>query len=237
VSLTATAVDSGSGVASVTFQRAPTGTGTWTNICAADATEPFSCNFNTGSLGSGTYDIRALATDGAANQGISSIETATVDNVRPTAVGLLMANTSGGIAGKAEPGDGIGLTYSEAMDPASILAGWDGSATTVTLRFGDGGKKADDIVFFDGTNTTRLELGTVNLIGKGYVTADATFTATMQRSQTSILFVLGAPSNAGSFTTGESVRAWWEPSSAATDLAGNLAMTTRFTQPAPALQF
>jgi hypothetical protein len=124
------------------------------------------------------------------------------------------------------------------MDLGSILAGWDGSPTTVTLRFAAaGGNQPDKVTFYDQANTTQLALGTVTL-GKDYVSANATFTATMQRNSTSIAFILGTPSDAASFLVGPTVRASWQPSAVATDLAGNPAATTAFQQPAPAqLQF
>ncbi len=39
-----------------------------------------------------------------------------------------------GIVGRAESGDTITYTFSEAIDPSSILSGWTGSATSVTLH-------------------------------------------------------------------------------------------------------
>jgi hypothetical protein len=150
-----------------------------------------------------------------------------------------MANTSGGTAGKAESGDTITLTYSETMSPASILAGWSGSPTTATVRFANGpGNQSDTLTFYDAANTTQLALGSVSLGDKGYVTAGARFSATMQANGASVVITLGTPTAPASFTVGASGRATWTPSAGATDLIGNPCATTLFRQPLPnRLQF
>ena len=49
----------------VTFERSPAGAGTWTTI-AVDSSAPFSASFDTSLLADGLYDLRAVASDGAA---------------------------------------------------------------------------------------------------------------------------------------------------------------------------
>lgn len=66
VTLGATATDAGSGVASVTIQRAPTGGTTFTTICT-DIDLPYSCRFDTTQVPDGFYDFRAIVTDAAGN--------------------------------------------------------------------------------------------------------------------------------------------------------------------------
>lgn len=110
VTLTATAADADSGVASVTIQRAPAGTTTWTTVCATD-TAPFGCRFDTTQVADGLYDLRAIATDAAGNAATSAIvKDRRVDNtvssvsmddpgqyLRGSVTLTATANSSGGI--------------------------------------------------------------------------------------------------------------------------------------------
>jgi hypothetical protein len=83
ITLGATASDSGSGVASVTIQRSPTGAGTWTDICT-DGSSPYSCSFDTTTVGDAVYDFRAVATDVAGSSASSTSSNRRIDNVAPT---------------------------------------------------------------------------------------------------------------------------------------------------------
>lgn len=69
--LTATVSDAGSGVAGVTYQYAPAGTTTWTTACTATAA-PWSCSWDSSALVTGSYDLRAVATDAAGNSTASA---------------------------------------------------------------------------------------------------------------------------------------------------------------------
>jgi hypothetical protein len=85
VSLTASATDGGSGVASVKIQRSPAGAGTWTDVCT-DTTSPYSCSFDSTGVTDGLYDFRAISTDNATNSTTSTTVTnRRVDNTAPTA--------------------------------------------------------------------------------------------------------------------------------------------------------
>jgi chitinase len=78
------ASDSGSGVASVTFQASPTGASTWSDLCS-DTTSPYSCSYDTSALSDGQYDFRAVAVDAAGNSATSTVYSgAFVDNTAPT---------------------------------------------------------------------------------------------------------------------------------------------------------
>ena len=57
VTLTATAADAGSGIASVEFQRASAGTTNWTTICT-DTSSSYSCAWNTTAETDAIYDLR-----------------------------------------------------------------------------------------------------------------------------------------------------------------------------------
>jgi chitinase len=78
--VTATATDTaGSGVKSVTIQRAVAGSSTWTDICT-DTSAPFTCDWATSGLVDGAYDLRAAATDNAGNTATSATTRTTVAN-------------------------------------------------------------------------------------------------------------------------------------------------------------
>ncbi|MDP9294513.1 MAG: Ig-like domain-containing protein, partial [Actinomycetota bacterium] len=84
VTLSGTATDAGSGIASVRFQTAPAGTGTWSDACT-DTTTPYSCAFDTTTVADALYDFRALATDQAGNTTASATQTnRRIDNNGPT---------------------------------------------------------------------------------------------------------------------------------------------------------
>src|SRR5262249_22374541 len=73
VTLTATADDgSGSGVAKVRFERAPTGSANWTTI-GTDVEPPFESTFDSRAVPNGLYHFRAIVTDVAGNVGKSSL--------------------------------------------------------------------------------------------------------------------------------------------------------------------
>ena len=314
--LTATATDTGSGIANVKFQYAPTGTTTWTDICT-DATFAYTCSFVTTSVTDGVYDLRALATDVAGNtlasatqtrtldnngptltltnpvagasvhgtinvnatatdvSGVTSVAvqyrlvgapawttlctdntspyscplntttlvngstyqlqlvgidtltqttttapvTVTVDNVAPTGVNVQGAN--GGIAGTLDAGDVLTLTFSEPMLPASILAGWDGSATAVTARITNAGA-LDTLDVYDAANTTKTNLTGASLaLDEDFVSTNATFNATMRRVGSTVTLTFGALTSGTRLTGVKKGRMVWTPSTSATDLAGN----------------
>jgi hypothetical protein len=84
VTLSGTASDAGSGIASVTVQYAPAGTTTWSPACS-DTTAPYSCSWATTGVTDGLYDLRSVATDLAGNTLASTtVASRRVDNNAPT---------------------------------------------------------------------------------------------------------------------------------------------------------
>ncbi len=77
VTLSSTASDAGSGVATRTYQHSPAGAGTWTTTPAA---------FDTTGVTDGLYDLRVIVTDNAGNSTTSATVTnRRVDNTAPSA--------------------------------------------------------------------------------------------------------------------------------------------------------
>jgi hypothetical protein len=85
-------------------------------------------------LAVGAKAFSVTATDSFAHTATTGGFSVMVDNTRPAGSSLTTANSSGGIVGKAETGDSITYTYNEPIDANSIILGWDGTATSVTLR-------------------------------------------------------------------------------------------------------
>lgn len=218
VTLSASVSDAGSGIASVTIQGAPTGSSTWTTVCTTTAS-PYSCAYNTTALANGGYDVRAIASDAAGNTTTSAtVSDRVVDNTAPTAVDVQTTNAAGGIVAKPDTGDLLMFTFSEPMRPSSILAGWSGAATPVTVRFANG--NPDVLTVWDPATGAQLGLGSATS-GKKYVTATTTFTASnMVLSANTITVTLGTTIGSTSSATGTSTL-MWTTSAAATDRAGN----------------
>lgn len=84
VSLSGTATDAGSGIASWTVQYRVSGGSTWTDACS-DTTSSYGCTWATAGVTDGVYDLRAVATDQAGNTTVSATRSSIrVDNVAPT---------------------------------------------------------------------------------------------------------------------------------------------------------
>jgi hypothetical protein len=218
ITLGAGAADAGSGVASVAIQEAPTGRTTWATVCT-DTTSPYSCPLNTTTLTEGGYDLRAIATDVAGNTTTSTTVTnRVVDNTAPSGVDITAANVPGGTIAHPEAGDVIAYTFSEPINPASILAGWTGSATTVTVRFTNG--NPDVVTVWDAPDAAQLALGSFTS-AKKYVTGNVTFSgSTMVLSASKVAVTLGTPSGSTATPNG-STTLQWTTATAATDRAGN----------------
>ena len=179
-------------------------------------------------LTAGSRAFSVTATDNASNA--STFNGAlTVDNTAPTAADVQTAN-GGTVAGRPEIGDTVTFTYSEPIDPESILSGWTGAQTDVTVRVNHGGLGNDSLLVYNSANTIQLPLGTVNLGRTDYVGTNRTFGATgtkakMTRSGNSTTVVLGTQSGAGTTALTSGTMAW-TPSASVYDRAGNANTTT-----------
>jgi chemotaxis methyl-accepting protein methylase len=227
IDVTATATDA-TGVTSIAVQYRLDGAGTWTTLCT-DSTAPYSCALNTAPLTSGSpYEIRLAGTDTLGNTSTSTPVKVTVDNVAPTAVDIQALN--GGTANTMDAGDTLTFTYSEQILTSSLLSGWDGSATAVTVRVTNSGAN-DTLEVYDGANTTRVGLTAAAMaLNRDVVSSNAIFSATLQQNGSSVVVTLGALTS-GTVKSGvKKGRIVWAPSTAATDLAGNAASATSVTE-------
>ena len=186
-------------------------------------------------LTAGTQTFTITATDSFAHTMTSSPFSVTVDTTRPSGSSLTTTNRAGGVVGRAETGDSITFTFSEQIEPNSILGGWDGTGTAVTLQLlNAGGGGGDRVQIWDATNTSQLPLGVVRLGSTGYTTTSITFSSsTMTRTGNAITVLLGTPSGAGT-TAVVTSNTRWNPSTTATDLAGNACQNTAVNEPGAA---
>jgi hypothetical protein len=180
-------------------------------------------------LADGTYGYTVATTDNAGNAGSTGF-TAVVDNTAPSATDIQTVNVAGGTASHAETGDSVVFTFSDTMDPASILAGWTGAGTSVTVRLINGNPGNDSVQIWNAANSAQIPLGSVDLGGKNYVNQVVTFTnSTMTRSGAVITVVLGTPS-AATLTPGTNDTMTWTPVAGPKDLAGNAMSLTPRTE-------
>ena len=172
--------------------------------------------------GSKTYSLTMA--DAAGNSGTQSGYSVTVDNTAPAASDFQPANKTGGTVGQAEAGDTATFTFSEPPEPCSILTSWDGTSATVTARITNSGPN-DVLSIWDSTNTTQLNLGSVNLNGN-CVQSTSTFTSTMALAGNVLTVTLGALSSGTVRTDAGNAVAAWTPSTAAYDRAQNAMAAT-----------
>jgi len=194
-------------------------------------------------LPQGTYTAQATQSDSAGNTTTTATRTFTIDTTAPTPVSISAVNGTG-TAGHLDAGDVITFTYSEAITPSSILAGWNGTgAATVNVKFFNLSSTLDGFTVLDANSAANIKLdaGTTSSPGvtlgtnTNYVTNTVTFTGSTTRSPDgkSFVIVLGAndkPTRIVS-TPVSSARMTWTPKAGPTDLAGNvLTNTTAFTE-------
>ena len=228
--VTATATDA-TGVASVAIQYSLAGAGAYTTICTPVAA-PYSCAWNAAARPDGAYDIRAVATDTLGNVATSAVVSAYVNNTGPTGTDVQGAN--GGINDRLDAGDSVAFTYSEAIAPASILAGWNGSSTAIRVRANNAGT-SDSMEFYDAANTTALGLlasGTSLAINIDHVTAPTVFNATIARSGATVTVTLGSLIS-GAVTAmpkGKNAMIWQTSSQATSSATGKPVLPTTVTE-------
>lgn len=186
------------------------------------------------SLAAGSYSYSLTLTDAAGNSKTQTGFSVTVDNTAPAGTDVQTAN-GGTTNGLAEAGDKITFTFSKAIDPESILSGWNSGTTNVVVRLNNGsGSNNDTVTVFNATNATQLPLGSINLGRTDYTGASITFGASgtassMVMSGSTVTITLGTQSAAATAVAGTGTMSW-TPSASATDAAGNAVSTTAVTE-------
>ncbi len=186
-----------------------------------------------GTLSAGSKSYTLTSRDVAGNSRLQTGFTVSVDNTAPTATDIQCVN-GGATLGRIELADVCTFTYSEIIDPESILAGWTGASTNVVMRFTNN-SSVDPMTVWNAANTSQLPMGTVNTNGNYVstaVTAGASGTAStmvLNTGTNKITITLGTV--AGTLSTiASSTTASWTPSASAFDRAGNAMSTTARTE-------
>jgi hypothetical protein len=185
------------------------------------------------SITAGTYSYTISMSDVAGNARVQTGFSVVIDNTVPSATDIQTANGAGGTNGLAQIGDTITYTYSEPIDPNSILAGWTGASQNVVVRLNQVTGN-DSVTIFNSTNTTQLPFGTVSMNRSDYTSTSRTFGATgtpstMVMAGNAITFTLGTQSGAATTAAGTGNMSW-TPSATAQDRAGNACSTTARTE-------
>jgi hypothetical protein len=130
----------------------------------------------------------------------------------------IQTTSGGGPHGTPAAGDAIVYTFASAPDPSLILTGWNGSATTVTLRISNYAKN-DFVTILNGTTGAPLwALGLVQL-GNNYTNPQTVTTAgsTMTLSGNVVTVVLGTPTGKSFDQKKAGTMVWTAPSGTATE--------------------
>jgi len=167
--------------------------------------------------------------------------TVAVDTTSPQPSSIVTTNRSGGTAGRAEQGDSITYTYNEAIDPESILAGWNGASTDVQVGIIDSSSDYVQVYAPSATNPdTPTNLGKVDLSQGGFTnsgyavfgltSADNTpSTMVMSNANKTITVTFGSLDYGSVNTVNNFATERWTPVAATLDLAGNAVVTSTIT--------
>jgi hypothetical protein len=179
-------------------------------------------------LTSGSYSYSVTSSDQAGNSRTQSGFTVVGDATAPTGADVQTANLSTGTAGLIESGDTITFTFSELVDPGSIVSGWTGAApTTAVVRITNGTSTDDILTVYNPANTSQLPLGSVDIGRNDYVAANISFGATgtpstITVSGNTVVVTLGTGSAAAHQAGAPGTMKWTtSPPVGAIDRAGN----------------
>jgi signal peptidase I len=230
------------GVASVRVQRVLSGGTAWVDLCS-DTTSPYACTWDTTTVANGLYDLRAVLTDSAGRTTTSAtVASRRVDN-SPVRAQDVQTVQGGAIAGRADQGDRLVLTYSGVVRPATISSGWTGAALPVTVRLRDGG-----LLGLSSTSDTLDVLRSGAAVNLGSVNLRQSFIRSLRTSQhaatmtaatvtvngvsvTQVSIVLGAQTSGSGLPTVSTAGSMvWSPSTTVLDTAGRAVSATPVTE-------
>jgi hypothetical protein len=116
-------------------------------------------------------------------------------------------------------------TFSEPLEPISILAGWSGSSTIITVRLISKGG-SDRVQIWNKGNSAQLPIGSIMLNRTDYATKTSSFTGASMVLAGNVLTVTLGTTISTSVTTAAGTRTMrFNASATITDLAGNAAST------------
>jgi hypothetical protein len=223
--ITATASDATSGLASYSFPTAPTG---WTES-GSGAARTYSYTAAAGSPTAGTQTI--TATDNATLTASTTL-TLTADNaVAVTAIAL----ANGGTSGTAGTGDTATIIFSAPIKASTFCSAWTSDTSTQTLSnitLTLTNTAGNDTLSVTTSPSCTFTLGTI-ATGANYTTANITFsssTIAWDPAARTLTVTLGTPSTTTGLATGVAAnKPKITPATGLTDLVGNALPTTAFT--------
>lgn len=175
----------------------------------------------------GTMTV-ALGTSAGLKDGsghaVSFLSTIPADKAAPVPVSMTSTNKAGGTAGKAEAGDKITVTYSEAIATVG------GATSTVTLSTSSGNSKPVNVAITNFATGTFAIGNTTNYMAKGSANAVfGTAASSVTKSGAQVTVTLGTWAGAGSLNTGSyavGATTAFTPDAGIKDAAGNSATGT-----------
>ena len=173
-------------------------------------------------LAQGTYTARATQSDSAGNTGSATV-TFTVDTTRPTPTMVSAANAANGTKGRLDAGDSITYTFSEAIAPSSVLAGFGGTTANVQVYLYNLGT-TDYLAVLDESGQQQLGVADYVATNAELVTANVTWPATMTQSSDGRSFTItlgAAPAGGVAATVNTAKNMVWTAQAGPTDRAGN----------------
>jgi hypothetical protein len=181
-------------------------------------------------LAAGGYTTSITTADIAGNDATVTGPAVITDNTSPAGSSFHTAN-AGAIAGRPDAGDRLMYTWSEQLDPYSVLSTFSGTAAAAHVVITNSGTNDDSVTVRSANGVTQLPFGAVDL-NDNYVTATSTFDATMTQSGAVITVTLGAlASGTPSTDTSGTTTSWATGTPAgATDRAGNALATSTVTE-------
>ena len=223
--LTATAADGGAGVASVRFERVTANQGGWSALCT-DTAAPYTCDWAV-PAGDQLWDLRAVITDHAGNVRPSVVVEDRPGGTRPAGQDVQGAN--GGVAGLLDAGDTFMFTFTEPVTALSLLAGWNGAATPVTIRVADGGTR-DTLTVRTADDAAPAALAAELQLDRDVTAAGATLAGSLARSGATVTLAVGALGSGALTPAPGAGTLVWTPAAAALDAIGLPALTTPVTE-------
>lgn len=193
-------------------------------------------------VSAGAKAFTVTATDVAGNADVKE-GTVSVDSTAPQASDV--QTTNAGANGLPEQNDTVVFTFSEPVEPESILAGWSGAATNVVVKVNDNGLFGlpagnDSLEIWNAANSAALPLGAVDLgrndyaagvLGGNYRFGASGTASKMTISGNSLTVVLGTYNStvivdAGRGTAAGTGTMAWTPVATPYDRAANALSTT-----------
>lgn len=151
--VTSNSADASSGVQSATFQRSPSGAGTWTTI-ATDTVTPYTTSWDTTAVTDGLYDLRVVTQDNAGNTFTSGVVTVRVDNTAPTVGAPIVTGTLGNngwytsnvtVTWPAPTDAGAGIASSTGCGATSITTDTAGQVVTCSATDNAGNTNSNSV--------------------------------------------------------------------------------------------